>query len=94
VAPLLVPGVAAEICGTGATGGKKPGHLSVTGFSTSANATIPTGGAGEVRRVRECLLRNHEGGGCPSLRVAFRHPRRRDEFGHAANCGRSASVDL
>jgi len=25
----------------------------------------PVGGAGEVRRVRECLLRNHEWGGCP-----------------------------
>jgi hypothetical protein len=37
----------------------------------------PPAAPARVRRVRECLLRNHEWGGCPPLRVAFRHSRRR-----------------
>jgi len=36
-----------------------------TRTTRSANTSSPVGGAGEVRRVRECLLRNHEWGGCP-----------------------------
>jgi len=41
------------------------GRLSHRTCRQGASADSPAGSASEVRRVRGCLLRNHEWGGCP-----------------------------